>query len=34
MKSRIKNEMDGMRNKDWESGWCKKNADLIESQPK
>ena len=34
MKSRIRNEMDGVRNKDREPGWQKEDADLIESQPK
>ena len=34
MKSRIRNEMDGVRNKDQEPGWRKEDADLIESQPK
>ena len=34
MKSRIRNEMDGVRNKDRELGWQREDADLIESQPK
>ena len=34
MKSRVRNEMDGVRNKDRESRWWKEDADLIESQPK
>ncbi|KAK9982949.1 hypothetical protein SO802_032474 [Lithocarpus litseifolius] len=31
MKSRIRNEMDGVRNKDREPGWRREDADLIES---
>ena len=34
MKSRIRNEMNGVRNKDRESAWWREDADLIESQPK
>ena len=34
VKSRIRNEMDGMKNKDREPGRQTKDADLIESQPK
>ena len=34
VKSRIRNEMDGMRNKDREPGWQREDANLIESQPK
>ena len=34
MKSRIRNEMDGVRNKDRESAWRREDVDLIESQPK
>ena len=34
MKSRIRNKMDGVRNKDQEPGWRWEDADLIESQPK
>ena len=34
MKSRIRNEMDGVRNKDRELGWQREDANLIESQPK
>ena len=34
MKSRIKKEMDGVRNKDQEPGWQMEDVDLIESQPK
>ena len=34
VKSRIRNEMDGVRNKDRELGWQREDADLIESQPK
>nr|XP_023898745.1 uncharacterized protein LOC112010632 [Quercus suber] len=34
VKSRIRNEMDGVRNKDRELGWRVEDADLIESQPK
>ena len=34
VKSRIRNEMDGVRNKDREPGWRREDADLIESQPK
>ena len=34
MKSRIRNEMDGVRNKDREPGWRREDANLIESQPK
>ena len=34
VKSRIRNEMDGVRNKDREPGWQREDADLIESQPK
>ena len=34
VKSRIRNEMDGVRNKDRESAWRREDADLIESQPK
>nr|XP_023883871.1 uncharacterized protein LOC111996153 [Quercus suber] len=32
--SRIRNEMDGMRNKDRERRWWREDTDLIESQPK
>ena len=31
VKSRIRNEMDGVRNKDRESAWRKEDADLIKS---
>ena len=34
VKSRIRNEMDGMKNKDREPGRQTEDADLIESQPK
>ncbi|XP_065626133.1 uncharacterized protein LOC136066181 [Quercus suber] len=34
VKSRIRNEMDGVRNKDQGSRWRREDADLIESQPK
>ena len=34
VKSRIRNEMDGVRNKDREPGWRSQDANLIESQPK
>ena len=34
MKSRIRNEMDEVRNKDREPGWQREDTDLIESQPK
>ncbi|KAK9996646.1 hypothetical protein SO802_021332 [Lithocarpus litseifolius] len=34
VKSRIRNEMDGVRNKDRAPGWRREDADLIESQPK
>ena len=34
VKSRIRNEMDGVRNKDREPGWRREDVDLIESQPK
>ncbi|XP_050258812.1 uncharacterized protein LOC126703784 [Quercus robur] len=34
VKSRIRNEMDGVRNKDREPGWRREDADLIESQSK
>ena len=34
VKSRIRNEMDGVRNKDRERGWQREDIDLIESQPK
>ena len=34
MKSRIRNEMDGVRNKDREPGWRREDTDLIKSQPK
>ena len=34
VKSRIRNEMDGVRNKDREPRWRREDADLIESQPK
>ena len=34
MNSRIRNEMDGVRNKDQEPGWQREDIDLIESQPK
>ena len=34
MKSRIRNEMFEVRNKDREPGWQKEDANLIESQPK
>ena len=34
VKSRIRNEMDGVRNKDQEPRWRREDADLIESQPK
>ena len=34
MKSRIRNEMDEVRNKDRESRWRREDTDLIESQPK
>ncbi|KAK9996574.1 hypothetical protein SO802_021260 [Lithocarpus litseifolius] len=34
VKSRIRNEMDGVRNKDRVPGWRREDADLIESQPK
>nr|XP_023903554.1 uncharacterized protein LOC112015381 [Quercus suber] len=33
VKSRIRNEMDGVRNKDREPRWRREDADLIESQP-
>ena len=33
-KSRIRNEIDGARNKDREPGWRREDANLIESQPK
>ena len=31
VKSRIRNEMDGVRNKDRELGWRREDADFIES---
>ena len=34
VKSRIRNEMDGVRNKDRKPRWRREDADLIESQPK
>ena len=34
VKSRIRNEMVGVRNKDRESRWWREDVDLIESQPK
>ena len=34
VKSRIRNEMDGVKNKDREWGRWREDADLIESQPK
>ncbi|KAL0001081.1 hypothetical protein SO802_014862 [Lithocarpus litseifolius] len=34
VKSRIRNEMDGVRNKDRAPSWQREDADLIESQPK
>ena len=34
VKSRIRNEMDGVKNKDRESGRRREDVDLIESQPK
>ena len=34
VKSRIRNKMNGVRNKDRESAWWREDADLIKSQPK
>ena len=34
VKSRIRNEMDGVRNKNREPGWRREDVDLIENQPK
>ncbi|KAK9992485.1 hypothetical protein SO802_027470 [Lithocarpus litseifolius] len=34
VQSRIRNEMDGVKNKDREPGWRREDVDLIESQPK
>ena len=34
VKLRIRNEMDGVRNKDRELGWRREDVDLIKSQPK